>query len=76
MKTYAAYKFLGGNIKLTGEVTQDETDACIGLLWLEMNGNRILVTDTGDSCATPIEAWDVLNLEAERFVDFGFERFQ
>jgi hypothetical protein len=74
VKQYATYKVLGGNIKIVGEV-EDTDDGVTGFLYMVLNnGAKNLLCDTGSTCVTVKECWEVIDEEFVSFTDYGFVR--
>lgn len=74
IKHYATYKVLGGNIKIVGEV-DDTDDGVTGYLYMVLNnGAKNCLAETGNTCSTVKDCWEVLQEEFESFVNYGFVR--
>ena len=75
MKTYARYKVIGGEVRITGEVVRDEDNACyLGILYLELGSGEVMVLQNSDVEDKHLdEAWRILNEKADETIKHGFQ---
>jgi len=76
LKTYANYKVMGGEVRLTGEVVRDEDHATyLGILYLELGNGEVMVLQNSDVEDTKLaDAWRILNEKADETIRHGFRQ--
>lgn len=75
MKTFATYKMGSVRLEILGRVEVGEAGQYIGLISMAINGGSAGNVIIVDSIAISLEeAWTILNIEADKLIDFGFVR--